>query len=773
MMERWTLWVWSGQPIDPSILHAGVHDGSVEGIARQVYHRLAARLAAISVYKRQWAVIFVALLLGFIGLGRPGMAEGSQIASGCGVLALGLLGGALLVPLMMTGVCGKGGDEARQVVKRIFIRDYDSLTPADLKDPWRHGWLTSDGRPVAAEISEADARATPLQDRATWWLWSLLALAAGLASCMGLGAPASIAVFVILIIKFMFDQNPAALREAELRLAEGVEGSAFVAAGAKPWAERMELARQKQIEYAKSDSSPLFELGETTGVLAARGDPFAPSGGLPFCLSLTDLQMHLLVFGGTGSGKTSGILRPLILQAAKVEKLGLVIMDGKGALPGELKALGDSLVVIDPSKVKVSLVAGVEPGLVVDTLVEILGGDSKDRFWSDSAAGLLRHAAVLAHFIGKGEWSLMGAVDLAVREGAAKDALKAVSEEAVRENPELAEAIAYLTGEFPNMEEKLRKGIIAQLRSWVVALTSNRDILKWAHAKPSESEADITDALKGKRMGLLVPAHRYGDAGRVVSALLKARLYAKLKDRADNSEWKEQGGTPLLLVIDEAQEVATAEDASMLAIGRSLGLAMVAATQTVEGVVARLGEHQAKKWLSIFGSLVGLAGRSKETDELVCERIGAAWLMRMEQLNGMPVRDAIYSNVLAGPLAAAMTQPFFGSHLGLAKKGLMKAMVSRATEGVSMAFRKVFRDEMPQNQPQVKLGVVPVLDAGEVPSLVAQPDSALVVATRGRVIRRDVVLLRPVYDRAPIDRVEGDEVIRKAFPVLDELDLGR
>ena len=751
LMQRWTLWVWSGQPIDPSILSLTGHDGSTEAIARQVYHRLAGRLAAITVYQRQWGVVFVALFLGFGGLGNPAgnMEAGARIASGGGVFALAMLGGAMLIPFLMRGVCGKGGDEARQVVERIFVRSYADATPDDLKDPWRHGWLTADGRPVAAEISEADARATPLQDRAFWWFWALATMAVGLGSWAGWGATGSMVVFGLVIAKFVFDQNPAAMREAELRLAEGVEGNAFVAAGAKPWARRIEAARERQIKHAIDDKSPLFCLGATTGVLASRGDTLAPSADLPFALSLRDLQMHLLVFGGTGSGKTTGVLKPLVYQAAGMADLGIVIMDGKGALPGELVRLGDGLKIITPGKMKISLVAGVEPGQVVDTLVEILGSQSHDRFWTDSAAGLLRHAAILAHAVGKGEWTLMQAVELAVREGAAKKAVESLETEIGEDSGELSEAIAYLVDEFPKQDERLRTGIIAQARSWISALTSHPDILAWANTPPSKSQLDIADALKGERIGLLVPAHRYGVAGAVVSALLKARLYSKLKDRADNPQWAEQGGTPLMLVVDEAQEVATADDASMLAIGRSLGLAMIAATQTVEGVVARLDEKQAEKWLSIFGGLVALGGRSRKTDELVAQRIGSAWMLRTEQVNGTPVRDAIHANVLAGPLAASMTQPFFGAHMGLGNKSLAKSMVARATQGVAIGFKRAWNGEQPQNPAQVKLGVAPLLDAGEVSALLAEPDTALAVATRGRVVRRDVIVLAPAYDGAP------------------------
>jgi hypothetical protein len=88
-----------------------------------------------------------------------------------------------------------------------------------------------------------------------------------------------------------------------------------------------------------------------------RGDPFAPSGQREFKISLLDLQQHLLVFGGTGSGKTSGVLRPLVSQIASWDGVGLVVLDGKGSLPVELAKL-PGMQLVQPGKVTLCLVAG-------------------------------------------------------------------------------------------------------------------------------------------------------------------------------------------------------------------------------------------------------------------------------------------------------------------------------------------------------------------------------------------------------------------------------
>src|SRR6185369_12159764 len=133
-----------------------------------------------------------------------------------------------------------------------------------------------------------------------------------------------------LLVKVLFDKRPLVARAAELEAAEAVEGNAFVAAGGKSWGAIPEAARQRQIKEAAGDPTFTVLLGATTGIFAGRGDFFGPGPDMPFRLSLRDLQMHMLVLGGTGSGKTSGALRPLARQVCENQNVGLVVMDGKG-----------------------------------------------------------------------------------------------------------------------------------------------------------------------------------------------------------------------------------------------------------------------------------------------------------------------------------------------------------------------------------------------------------------------------------------------------------
>jgi hypothetical protein len=498
------------------------------------------------------------------------------------------------------------------------------------------------------------------------------------------------------------------------------------------------------------------ELGETTGVFAGRGDFLAPNAGLPFRLSLRDLQMHALVLGGTGSGKTSGILRPLARQLAARPEVGLVILDGKGSLPSELADL-PGMWVVDPGRqgTSISLVSGVEPSVIVDTIREILSpaGAGQEQFWVNSAAGALRRGAVIAEAAGGEWWSLYHAAQVVSNKEDRDQLIEHLAPRA-DDDPMLLEAFTYFRYEWDTMDEKTRSNILAEVRSWISTITATPELLRWAKTPAGADSVDIMAPLAGGRIGFLIPEYRYGVAGSVVTALIKARLYRGLKARADR-DWTRGAETPVAFIIDEAQEVATSQDAQMLPIGRSLGLAMVAATQGLEGIVTKLGEPVAEKWLSIFGTVVALAGRSAATDAFVSARAGESWQLTATEVGGATVRGSLSAGAISGPVAASRTQPHMAQAVGKGGGGLF-TLPSRIVTALGASTRFGQHDSgvlrakdalkaAAAAGPRLALGPRPLVTPGEIASLAAVPDTAIVLATRGRVPRRDVIRLRPEY----------------------------
>lgn len=780
-------WFWKFVPVDPLVFAPPNHDGSTVQIARQVYHRMLSRIVAENAHGMQLGLLFLTWLFTVLFGERLSFRGGAGVGFVMGLIAFG----AFLffaVPVLMRIACPSSAtNEARAIVSRTFFRELPENTPADLRDELQDGWLTVNGRPLSSEISAEDARTTEASKRTVWWIvvafaigWAVAymfhssaAHAAGPADVFGAdasqGTPdfgggaspfgglfggalgftkyfaytGSWVVLLLLILKLWRDKRPLLMRATELAVAESVEGAAFVAAGGQSWGTIPEAARRRQISEAAADRSPTVELGETTGVFSGRGDFFAPNAGLPFRLSLRDLQMHTLVLGGTGSGKTSGVLRPLARQISTQPHVGLVIMDGKGSLPSELADLA-GMQIVDPGRagVDVSLVSGVEPAVIVDTIREILAPSSSggEQFWVNSAAGALRRGAVIAQAAGGAWWSLYHAAQVVSNKQDRDQLIEALVPRA-EQDPLLREAFAYFRLEWDAMDERTRSNILAEIRSWLSTITATPELLRWARTPAGRDTVDIMTPLTGGRIGLLIPEYRYGVAGSVVSALLKARIYSGLRSRADR-DWASSDETPVVFIVDEAQEVATTQDAQLLPIGRSLGLAMTAATQGIEGVVAKLGEHVADKWLSIFGSVIALAGRSPETDAFVAARAGQSWQLSLTQVEGNTVRGTIAMESLAGPIAAARTQPHMAA---IASKGGWLSMPGRIASAVALMRGKPAPGLKDVAAPQLSLGPRALVEPGELGSLAAVPDTAIALATRGRVPRRDVIRLRPEY----------------------------
>jgi hypothetical protein len=747
--ELITRWAWSTQPIDGMVLFPPNHDGSTEAMAREVFHRMVARLAAIEVYYRQWVMLWAALAFSWIVGGIPifGRGQGSAaepLFSPLYMFLFSLVGLVVVLPWLMKGVVKqKHYVEARDVVARCFLREIPAGTPGDLRDPWRHNWLTGNGRPLSSEITEGDARSMEMQKRAMWWLASILALALALTTMMHFTF-AGLLTLVIVVVKWLFDTNPAKMRLRELEAQALSEGSMYLTAGGENWAALGESARRKQIEVGIEEGKrgiPLAVIGTTTGLLSARGDNYAPTGGLGYAFSMTDLLTHTLVFGGTGSGKTSGVLRPLAYQVAEWNGTGMVVMDGKGALPGELSQLrGMRVIRPDDPGLRVSLLGQLRPEQVVNTIVEILEGKQAkgERFFIDSGTALLRRAAVLAQAAGGGFWTLTAIGRVAADAEIRYEAVKAAPEE-MDDDPIFQDALAYFKYEWDPLDERTKSNVLATAMTWLSQITAHGDLLRWAQTTVEEDNAGLLEPLTGGRVGILVPSYKYGKAGAVVTALLKARIYAVLKARAENG-WP-AGATPVVFLIDEAQEVATDDDATMLAIGRSLGLAMVAATQTIEGVEEKLTKPVADKWLNVYGNVIALPGRSFRTDEFVTKRLGKIWSAKVERVEGLTVRDAMKSETLTGALAASRTQESMRRWIGPGMYGMGSARRGRFTNQLS----RLFGSEGDSGRSQCHVGVHELVEASEVGTLLAEPNTALVVGYRARVPRRDVVRLSPVH----------------------------
>jgi type IV secretory pathway TraG/TraD family ATPase VirD4 len=157
--------------------------------------------------------------------------------------------------------------------------------------------------------------------------------------------------------------------------------------------------------YRRQDKDGVTFLGAFWGSGKQRLD----SGIGKFCLNGEDAARGILTLGGPGSGKTQGVILPVIADRMLAGH-SLIIADPQGEITGHIlnfaRVTRHLVVVHDPTSAvgpRYNLAEGItnvsDARAIADVLVPTIAGDNK--FWSDSAAALL--AACLIRFNNLGD----------------------------------------------------------------------------------------------------------------------------------------------------------------------------------------------------------------------------------------------------------------------------------------------------------------------------------------------------------------------------------
>lgn len=147
-------------------------------------------------------------------------------------------------------------------------------------------------------------------------------------------------------------------------------------------------------------------------------------------------------------------------------------------------------------------------------------------------------------------------------------------------------------------------------------------------------EVDVSDALYGAMVGLFLPPTQFGEAGEMMMRLLKQRVMNGIKARgAFGEKWREAlpGQTEVMLMMDEAHLLLTADDINLFSVSRSLGLMPVLATQGFESLVNAFGSvNEAELMANTMQSVIALKC-SHNTHEYLEKRFGQATLTTFKQ----------------------------------------------------------------------------------------------------------------------------------------------
>jgi hypothetical protein len=565
--------------------------------------------------------------------------------------------------------------------------------------------------------------------------------------------------------------------------------------------------RLEQSRRASLDDSPIMVFGHATGLLSAKWDGWAPDEGLPVQFSCRDIATHLLVLGSTGRGKTSSIIRPIVVAWIKSKVGGCLIMDGKGSLAMEFAGLKNYLL-IDPAKNVVGLYEGMTAADVARTLREVNVSDNSQgdsRMWNDLAFDMCRHSAVVLEALvqqldaekaprADRSWfwtlhnhqrvAVMGLAGAdAIADAPTKDELEA--EKAVKTQQQtlkvfldvlkanhpkgntglLAEARHYFLSELPAMPTNVRGSIFTTFSSWLSPITGHELLLVWAQ---SETGVSPNDCLHGCNVGINLPETKYGRAGAIATAFLKNRVFNEVRQRADG-DWRlvDPTAKPALFVMDECQILLSEAEMELSSISRQLGAFFVCCSQTIESIrQTSKNLNKTEAFLDSFQSFIVLKS-SPETIDWVSKRLGTTWQPGFS--------DKGRGIDFVGGASKALGSPLFDPTHPL--KRWMKMMVRRGAggfndisnldQGISYAKDLAFELNISAGGWEEK----PLLSLADFSTLTHKQGVALVQLMRAGSPRRDFIDLDQVMDHMPVELMDPDYIQPKVQAVkADEVE---
>ncbi|MFN3234812.1 MAG: type IV secretory system conjugative DNA transfer family protein [Gammaproteobacteria bacterium] len=668
-------------------------------------------------------------------------------------LATGLFPLSYRIFLPRRLISGESFDAVECLIARCVLRIFPEETPRDLQDRFRNLVIDAEGDSVSGQILSMDLEipffANELFRMKLAWLIGAIVL------LMSIVMPFffTLMVFIGLGFVYFFSDGPLQIRSALSAEASSECASEHMAdtAGRK-YFKQQEEARQEQIANCIQDRTPFVKLGETTGLLYERRCSLAPSeAALPFGLSINDLSMHMLTLGATGTGKTSGVIRPILKQWIKNDAGGLLVLDGKGQLPKEISTLDDDYQLISPSSAPYNPIENLTADEIADSFAAMFAGKSSDSYWEDSAILTIRFAAVLLEN-SKQDYTLFNLYRLCTQQECQIEVAKTVPNNA---QGNLRMAIEYFAKDLPKMPERTRGSIISVVRTWMLTLIGNQDLNDWVNAPKG---AQVEDVLLGKHMGICLPESQFGKGGVLISILTMRRLYRAIKNRGDS--WKQDGQEAVLLIADEVQNLVSEHDLDILPVARSLGLYCCWSTQNIDGIEQRLGKEDAEQLVGNLSNLVALPTRTQRSEEFISRRLGKIWRSEAEIHDSFAdayadIGKYVFNGADKWSTATEYqrkTQPYSRRVARNTFQDSIQAVnsvMSTLFKALSLTKKGEDNTLLDLNQGRinhVKIGTFDLVHADEINTLLSLPNTAIAQVIRGRVIRRDVIKLQPEYN---------------------------
>lgn len=373
---------------------------------------------------------------------------------------------------------------------------------------------------------------------------------------------------------------------------------------------------------------------------------FEPAGAkLEF--GRNDLLGHSLALGGSGSGKTSRLVLPMIRQLIhSEERIGLVILDTKadGQMSAAVRsAVADAgreedLVVIDGSGEHTLDIFGDSAHFSledVDALTSLLGSliprDMRNLYWEQTFEALLRQAIRLMLLKEQPHINypnLIGQLIRYVLLHRLQDPYYKIQVERLNtQRAQQAPPIQCVYDEVVathRMWDTLDVRTRSNLQSMSASLTGpmNTPLAhRYFNGGSTFSVAEVAD--KGKILLVSVDGIRQAKVAQLVARIVKGRFYEAILKRTFATSHQLSG-----LVLDDWPTAITSgwgnlySDIEALAMIRSRGGFLVTSAQSLSALDSIVGVTDRRAALANFANLIFFRGRDPEVDRLAANYLG-------------------------------------------------------------------------------------------------------------------------------------------------------
>lgn len=374
---------------------------------------------------------------------------------------------------------------------------------------------------------------------------------------------------------------------------------------------------------------------------------FEPSGtSLDF--GHEDLLGHTLIIGGTGSGKTTRLIYPMLnrLISQSEEKVSLCVLDTKadGSMQSVLKTAcrdagrSDDLIVIDGSSTCCFDLFGSSARLSlegVDILASLLGSsipqDDRNQYWQQTFEALLRQALRLFVLRPEESHDYASLIRHLLR-------YLLLHQPRDHEFTRQIDRLKQMKASKPEATQIIFEEIIATHQMWYALEHRSRSILQsmaaslvspmnspQAHAYfTGNKRCSLNESMRaGKIVLVSIDAIRHAELARLLTRIVKGFFYDAVLSRSRAHT------EPLAFIIMDDWPLAVTSgtgnrysDTEALAMIRSRRGAVIAATQSLSALDVLIGRLSRGAALANFSNLVFFRSRDPEVDALAATYMG-------------------------------------------------------------------------------------------------------------------------------------------------------